>query len=79
MKEIVLHELGYFTKNEIEMLKEALEDRTYMKIKVAYSNNAGNYTLILKSNYDASPEEIKNHFIYWALSELANLKKYSNW
>lgn len=71
MKEYTFSELGYFTKSECENIKAAIDGKTYMRFQVGYSNFAGNYTLIIKTDYDETEEEIKNTFLHCCLSALA--------
>ena len=67
-----LHELGYFTDTACQRIKEKLEGKTYMHFQIGWSNWANvNCVLIIKTDYDATPEEIKNTFIWLALNELA--------
>lgn len=70
MKEYVFEELGYFTKSACEKIKEKMQGETYMNFDVDYSNCAGNCTLIIKTDYEAEPQEIKNSFLYCALNQL---------
>ena len=71
MKEYTFTELGYFTANSIAGIKKAMQGRTYMNFDVKASNIAGNHVLIIRTDYDASEEEIKGMFLNAALSELA--------
>ena len=70
MKEYVFDELGFFTKDTCERIKAAMDGRTFMNFKVEYSNCAGNYTLIICTDYEDTEENIKNFFLFAALSEL---------
>lgn len=71
VKEYPITELGYFTKTEAEAIKKEMDGKTYMRFQVGYSNFAGNYTLIIKTDYDETEEEIKNTFLHCCLSALA--------
>ena len=71
MKEYIFPELGYFTANSIEGIKKAMQGKTFMNFEVKASNYAGNYTLIVRTDYDASEEEIKGMFLGAALEQLA--------
>ncbi len=69
MKEYTFDELGYFKVSACEKIKEKMQGKTYMNFDVAYSNFSGNCTLIVKTNYDAEPQEIKNFFLNCALNQ----------
>lgn len=71
MKEYSFPELGYFTANSIEGIKKAMQGKTFMNFDVKASNYAGNYTLIVRTDYEASEEEIKGMFLGVALEQLA--------
>ena len=71
MREYVFDELGYFGKQTCEKIKKAMEGRTFMNFKVGYSNYAGNYTLIICTDYEDTEENIKDFFIHCALETLA--------
>lgn len=70
MKEYVFNELGYFTESDCKRIATAMNGTTYMKFKVSYSNCAGNCTLIVETNYEATEQEIKNFFLAAALSHI---------
>lgn len=70
MKEYVFEELGFFTKSTCEKIKSKMQGKTYMSFEVDYSNFAGNCTLIVRTDYDAAPQEIKNFFLNCALNQL---------
>ena len=72
MKEIIFDELGYFTKKQCEAIKELAEDQTYMKFKISYSCYMGeaNCTLIIKTDYEETEENIKNFFIHYIFQEI---------
>ena len=71
MKEYIFTELGYFTKKECENIKNALDGKTYMNFSITWSNCAGNCTLIVRTDYEDTEENIKSFFFHVALSELA--------
>lgn len=70
MKEYTFEELGYFTKSACERIKEKMQGKTFMNFDIAYGNFAGNCTLIIKTDYEAEPQEIKNFFLNCALNQL---------
>lgn len=72
-KEYPLNELGYFTENQCEKIKRFMDGKTYLNFEVAYSNCAGNCTLIVKTNYKESEEFIKSMFIYAFMSYATDL------
>ena len=72
MKEYVFTELGFFTKDNCERIKKAMEGKTFMNFKVEYSNCAGNYTLIICTDYEDTEENIKNFFLHCVLEALAS-------
>lgn len=71
LKEYPLPELGYFTVKEAERIAEIMRGKSYMKWEIGYCNLAGNCTLVIKTEYDETPEEIKNFFLWGVLAELA--------
>lgn len=70
--EYVFTELGYFTKSTAEKIKEVMDGTTFMYFKVHYSNWAGNCTLIVDTDYEATEEEIKNYFIAAAFNRMTD-------
>ena len=73
-KEYIFTELGYFTDSECEAIKEALQGKSYMNFDISWSSFAGNCTLIMKTDYEDEPQEIKNFFLSFAFRELANIQ-----
>lgn len=71
MKEYTFAELGYFTDSQINGIKKAMQGKTFMNFDIASANNAGNRTLIVKTDYEADEQEIKNFFLGVALDMLA--------
>lgn len=71
MKEYVFTELGYFSKQTCEKIKKDMDGKTFMNFKVEYSNYAGNYTLIICTDYEDTEEHIKNFFLHCVLEVLA--------
>lgn len=69
-KEVWFDDLGYFTKRDIDNIKKVMDGKTFMKFEVISSNQAGNYSLGVYTDYDATEEEIKNMFLSVALSNL---------
>jgi hypothetical protein len=47
-----------------------MDGTTFMHFKVHYSNWAGNCTLIVDTDYEATEEEIKNFFISAAFDRM---------
>lgn len=70
MKQYVFKELGYFLESECQAIKDALQGKTYMNFDISWSNQAGNCTLIVSTDYEDEPQEIKNFFLNCALSEI---------
>lgn len=70
MKEYTFSELGYFTASSIAGIKKAMQGKTYMNFDITASNYAGNHTLIIRTDYDASEAEIKAMFLSVALELL---------
>lgn len=70
IKEYAFPELGYFTEDTCERIKAAMDDKTYMKFRISWSNYAGNCTLIICTDYNDTEEHIKQFFLFAALSEL---------
>ena len=74
IREYTFRELGYFTENQCEAIREKCEG-TYMDIHVSWSNHAGNCTLIISSDYgtddmtyEESEKAVKEMFLHRALS-----------
>ena len=78
MKEYTFTELGYFTESQCEMLKEKLDGNTYMNFEIGYSNQAGNCTLIVRTDYQDTEQEIKNFFLSCVVNTLANILMLNN-
>lgn len=70
-REYTFAELGYFSKQTCEKIKKAMDGKTFMNFKVEYSNCAGNYTLIICTDYEDTEENIKNFFLHCVLEVLA--------
>lgn len=75
MKEYPFDELGYFNESECQAIKEELDGKTYMNFDIVWSNCCGNCTLIIRTDYEGEPQEIKNLFLNVALSTIFNLKR----
>lgn len=71
MKDYIFTELGYFTDSEIKGIAERMNGKSSMHFEVGSSNYAGNHTLIVRTDYDDTEEEIKRFFLHVAMSELA--------
>lgn len=71
MKEYVFTELGLFRPMTCEKIKKAMDGRTFMNFKVKYANWAGNYILIICTDYEDTEENIKNFFLHCVLEVLA--------
>lgn len=74
MREYTFTELGYFTERECKAIKECLQGKTYMNFDITWSNFAGNCTLIIKTDYEETANEIKNFFLNCALGMILKLK-----
>lgn len=61
MKEVVLTDLGFFTVKDCENIKKIMDGKTYMNFRVAWSNHAGNCTLIVRTDCD---DEIEHFFSF---------------
>ena len=68
--EYVFYELGYFDKEQIERLKEALEGKTLMKFEIACSGSGPNCTLVIRTTYNTSKSYLRNLFLYCALNRI---------
>ena len=74
MREYVFEELGYFLETECNAIKDALQGKSYMKFDISWSNVCGNCTLIVSTDYEDEPQNIKNFFLNLALSEIYRQK-----
>ena len=70
MKEYTFEELGYFAERECQAIKDCLQGYSYMNFDIAWSNQAGNCILILRTDYDDTPENIKAFFLHFALGQI---------
>lgn len=70
MKEYIFEELGYFTANQCEKIKQAIDGKTFMNFHVGFSNWAGNCTLIACTDYNDTEENIKSFFLHCLISYL---------
>ena len=70
MKEYYFEELGFFTRSACEKIKDCLQGYSYMNFDISWSDCAGNCTLIVRTNYDDTEENIKNFFFHCALNML---------
>lgn len=62
---------GYFSSKDCENIKRKLEGKTYMNFHIEYGGIAGNNQLIVTSNNeDYNDQELKEMFIYYALTQL---------
>lgn len=80
---VIMDFLGYFTKEEIDGIKQNFEGKTYMKFHISASNNAGNYILTVGTDYTDDGREIGDFFMHCALAKLRDMKpvkhKYTVW
>ncbi len=70
MKEYVFNELGYFNETTCQRIKNAMDGATFMAFKVSWSKCTGNCTLVIKTDYDGTEQEIKNFFLAVALQHI---------
>ena len=70
MREYIFDELGFFSEQTCQRIKEKLDGATYMNFHVKWSNCAGNCNLIVTTDYDAPEQEVKNFFLHCALSKI---------
>lgn len=70
MKEYTFEELGYFAERECQAIKDCLQGYSYMNFDITWSNQAGNCILILRTDYDDTPESIKAFFLHCALGQI---------
>ena len=75
MKEYNFAELGYFSERECSAIKDFLQGGTYMNFDITWCNSAGNCILIMKTDYDGDPQEVKNFFLHYALGKIFELKR----
>ena len=75
MKEYIFEELGYFTESQCEAIKKCMHGESMMDFDIAWSNFAGNCTLVIKTDYPESEQEIKNFFLHCALGKILKLQR----
>lgn len=70
--------IGYFSKEDCEIIKGIMDDKTFMHFKVSYSNYAGtgNCSLIVRTDYDDTEENIINFFLFALVDEFCKLARY---
>ena len=62
---------GYFSDNECKRIVEVLEGVSYFRFHIEYGGMAGNNSIIVTSQIkDHTDEDLKNMFIFCALSRL---------
>ena len=63
---------GYFTKDQCEQIIKKMQGKSFLRFEISYSNNAGDCTLIVRSNtHGYTSQELKDMFVYCCISELA--------
>lgn len=70
MKEYTFEELGYFSERECQAIKDSLQGYSYMNFDICWSNFVGNCTLIVRTDYEDTAENIKNFFLHCALGQI---------
>lgn len=70
---------GYFTESQAKKLKEKMQGKSYLNFSVAYSNENGNCTLIVSTDYyeenefntkEEFEQALHGDFMYFALLEM---------
>lgn len=63
---------GFFSANYAKIIKERLQGETFFEFDIEICNQAGNCSLIVKSNIDDySPDELREMFYCCSLMQLA--------
>ncbi|MCC8045641.1 MAG: hypothetical protein LIO60_00675 [Oscillospiraceae bacterium] len=75
MTEHIFTELGYFTESECVAIKDCLQGYSYMCFNVSWSRYAANYTLIVRTEYETTEDELRDFFLHCALSKLLKLRQ----
>lgn len=73
MTEYIFTELGYFSERDCKAIKKAMDGQTFMNFEVAWSNWAGNCTLIIKTDYADTESNIKAMFVSSLMCQFAEL------
>lgn len=64
---------GYFSKHDVQKLKADIDDMTYLNFKFDYANaGANNYVAWVESDVAETQKELKETFMWFVLSELAD-------
>lgn len=71
----IFDNLGYFTENECIAIKDECDGKTYMDFNIAWSNMAGNCTLIVESFVAENQKELESMFLHYLISKLSQLKR----
>ena len=73
------NELGNLVEQDCKSIKAIMEDETYYKFKVSWSNYAGNCQLIVKTDYPAENEdEFKGMFLHAYFTKTAGIAKFNS-
>lgn len=72
------NELGNLCVDDCKSIKTIMDDATFYKFKVSWSNYAGNCQLIVKTDYPAeSEDEVKRMFISAYFTKSAGIAKFN--
>lgn len=64
---------GYFNKWQVQKLKAIIENETYLDFQFDYANaGANNYVAWVESDVAETQKELKETFMWFVLSELAD-------
>ena len=66
----VFKELGYFSADTVENIRDAMTGRSWMNFRITSSNQAGNHTLIVGTLEDVPEDELSGLFLHMALASL---------
>lgn len=62
----------YLTETNCKNIKEKFEGKSYMHFHISWSNEAGNCTLIVGTDYEESEEYIKDFFLFCVITSLTD-------
>ena len=64
---------GYFDERQCKAIKAKMQGKTFFNFDISYSNQAGNCTLIVRSDNTNghTPQDLKEMFIYARMCEVA--------
>ena len=70
MKEVIMNELGFLSEQDCQRIKRAMDGKSYLQFEVAWSNCAGNCTLIVRVGDESRTDNEVRRLFLGVLSHL---------